>query len=522
MRNSLLLYIILLAVNNMLYSQSKIKCDLIEVSSIAFNKNPTIKSANFSIQNAEGNFQVQKSVFDFKLNSEVGYQNEKYNLFDADSRNKYLDKVLKNNSFYVSAGLEKTLRTGQIVDVSLKYNYNNNNYPYNSFAQYVGAYYGNHNSTVNLTLTQPLLRGRGKKVATASEEAAVFYINKSKYEYEFSNSYQIQQIGIAYWNYYTAYKSLSIYIENENRVREVLNMTIELVKADKKPGSDLAQVNADLSNQERLTAVAKQDLYNSRLNLGRVIGLTDEESLRLDIPVNDFPTVIESGYNDAIDKNVLVKIAKEKRSDAKAIEEEYKAIELRYMQAANNLKPQLNLSAYGFYGSASVGNGVDKSWTSLVNNEGRDVGAGARLTFSFPLNNNLAKGNYAINKIALQNQSVISENAQRNIELNIDIAINNLRNSVIVLEKAREAFKSYQDAFNSEQIKFQSGLTTLLNLILFQERLTSSELDNLNAQEQFSNAILALRHETGTLISKEDLGFKITQNAFYTIPKIEN
>ncbi len=199
----------------MLYSQSKIKCDLIEVSSIAFNKNPTIKSANFSIQNAEGNFQVQKSVFDFKLNSEVGYQNEKYNLFDADSRNKYLDKVLKNNSFYVSAGLEKTLRTGQIVDVSLKYNYNNNNYPYNSFAQYVGAYYGNHNSTVNLTLTQPLLRGRGKKVATASEEAAVFYINKSKYEYEFSNSYQIQQIGTVSYTHLRAHETrIGISFEN--------------------------------------------------------------------------------------------------------------------------------------------------------------------------------------------------------------------------------------------------------------------------------------------------------------------
>ncbi len=38
-------------------------------------------------------------------------------------------------------------------------------------------------------------------------------------------------------------------------------MTIELVKADKKPGSDLAQVNADLSNQERLTAVAKPVSY---------------------------------------------------------------------------------------------------------------------------------------------------------------------------------------------------------------------------------------------------------------------
>ncbi|TWI03206.1 outer membrane protein TolC [Flavobacterium tiangeerense] len=521
MRNYFLFYI-LFGSYSLLYSQAKIKCDLIEVSSIAFNKNPTIRSANYSIQNAEADLQVQRSIFDFNLNSDVAFQNRKYNLFDADPRNDFVDKTLRNNSFDFSIGSQKRLRTGQSIDIGLKYNYNNSNFPYNTFNELVGSFYGNHSSTLNLVLTQPLLRGRGAKIVTASEKASVFYINKSKYDYEFANSLEIEQIGIAYWDYYTAYKSLSIYTQNENRVREVLNMTTELVKADKKPLSDLDQVNADLRNQERLTAVARQNLYNSRINLGRVIGLIDEEGQRLDIPVNDFPTVLESGYNEFIDKNALIKIAKSKRGDVKAIGEEYKALELQYLVATNNLRPQLNLSAFGFYGSASAGNGVDKTWSSLVNNQGQELGGGAKLSFSFPLNNNLAKGNYSIRKIALQNQTVINENIHRNIELNIDIAVNNLMNSVLILQKSKESFDFYQNAFKNEQIKFQSGLTTLLNLILFQERLTASELENLNAQQQFSNAILILRHETGTLISKEDLGFKITQNAFYTIPNKEN
>jgi outer membrane protein len=521
MRNYFLVCILLIS-STILYSQSNIKCDLIEVSSIAFSKNPNIKIANYSIGTAEARFQIQKSIFDFNLNSELAYKTDKYNLFTADPRNKYVDKELRNNSFDVSAGLQKALRSGQIIDVSLNYNYNNSNYPYNNFNELVGPFYGNHFSTVNLQLTQPLLRGRGGKITTALEKASVLYINKSKYDYEFTNSYEIEQIGIAYWNYYTSYKSLAIYIQNENRVREVLNMTVELVKADKKPESDLAQVNADLSNQERQTAAAKQNLYNARLNLGRIIGLIDQESQRLDIPVNDFPTILESGYNDTISKDALIKIAKDNRGDVKANAEEYKAIELQYLVATNNLKPQLNLSAFAFYGSASVGNGVDKSWASLTNNQGQDLGGGAKLTFSFPLNNNLAKGNYSVSKIALQNQSTINENTNRNIELNINIAINDLNNSVLILKKAKEAFGFCQDAYNNEQIKFQAGLTTLLNLMIFQERLTSSELQYLNAQQEFSNAILILRHETGTLISKEDPGFKITQNAFYTIPTTEN
>lgn len=520
MRNYFLFCILL--ISSLLYSQSKIKCDLIEVSTIAFSKNPNIKFANYAIQNAEGNFLIQKSIFDFNLNSEIAYKNDRYNLLDADSRNKYVDKTLKSNSLDVSAGLQKALRSGQILDLSLNYNYKDSNYPYNNFNELVGPFYGNHLSTVNLQLTQPLLRGRGAKITTALEKAAVFYINKSKYDSEFTNSYEVEQIGIAYWNYYTSYKSLAIYLQNENRVRDVLNMTIELVKADKKPESDLAQVNADLSNQERLTASAKQDLYNARLNLGRVIGLIDEESQKLDIPVNDFPTISESGYVGSINKEALIKLAKDNRGDVKANGEEYKAVELQYLVAENNLKPVLNLSAFAYYGSTSAGNGIDESWASLTNNQGRDLGGGAKLTFAFPLNNNLAKGNYAIRKIALQNQSTINENTQRNIELNIDIAINNLINNALIVKKSQEAYGFCLNAYNNEQIKFQAGLTTLLNLMIFQERLTSSELQNLSAREQFSNAILILRHETGTLISKEELGFKITQNAFYTIPKTEN
>lgn len=504
------------------FSQSKIKCDLIEVSSIAFNKNPAIKSSYYSVQDAEANLQVQKSAFDFNLNSLLSYENSKYNLFNADPRNLYINQSLKSNSFDFSAGLQKKFRSSQIAELSVKYLYNNSNYPFNSFNEFVGPFYGNHTTLTNFSLTQPLLRGRGKGIATVGEKVAKLYIDRNSYNNEFTNSYEILQLGLAYWNYYTTYKSLDIYIQNENRVREVLGITKELVKADKKPEGDLAQVNADLTNQERLTTLAKQNLYNARLNLGRTIGLSDDESQQLDIPVNAFPLVPDSGYLKNMDKTAFIKKAKELRADLKAVKNNSDAVELQYKLAENSKRPQLDLTGFVFYGSASTGNGVDQAMDSFSNNQGQNVGGGAKLTFSIPINNNLAKGNFLKSKIALNDQTVINENSLRNVELNINSAINNLHNSVQVLEKAKESLTFYQEAFNNEQIKFQTGLTTLLNLILFQERLTASELEYLSAQQQFSNAILNLRYETGTLIEKDGPGFKITQSSFYTIPNTDN
>ncbi|PXY46696.1 TolC family protein [Flavobacterium hydrophilum] len=522
MRAYYFFFTILIGAFTSIYSQSKIKCDLIEISSIAFNKNPNIISTYYAVQNAEAGVQVQAGTFDYNLNSGLSYQRSRYNLYDADPRNEFIDSPLKSNSVDFSANLLKRFRTSQIAEVSLRYLYKDSNFPFNNFNEFVGPFYGNHTGVVNFSLTQPLLRGRGKRIATTGERISNLYIDKNKNEYEFTNSYEILQIGLAYWSYYTAFKSLDVYIQNEARVRNLLEMTNELVKADKKPQGDLAQINADLTNQERLTVVARQNLYNARLNLGRAIGLSEQESQQLDDPVNDFPAVAQSGYKQNSNKEPFLKAAIENRGDLKAVKKVTEAIELQYQLAENNLKPQLDLTGFVYYGSTSNGNGIDKTLSSFVNNQGQDVGGGAKLTFSFPLNNNIAKGNYSISKIAVKDQEVIANNTQRNIELNINIALNNLSNSVLILEKAKESMMFYQQAFNNEQEKFQIGLTTLFNLMQFQERFTYSELEYLNAEQQFSNAIISLRHETGTLLSKEKQDLSVLQNAFYTVPNIEN
>jgi outer membrane protein len=523
MRLYKIIFVILLVIYySNLYGQSKIKCDLIEIASRAFDKNPTMKRSAYTIQDAEANFQIQRSVFDFNSYSGLSVRNSNYTLFNADPRNQFIDKVLKSNTTDFSAGFRKKLRSGQTTDISLNYGFNNSNLPFNSFNESVGAYWGNHLSTVNVSLTQPLLRGRGRDVATMLERTSQLFIENTKRNNEFTNSYEILQIGLAYWNYYTSFKNLDIYKQNERRVRNVLEITKELVKADKKPAGDLIQVNADLANQEKLTIRAEQYLYEARLNLGREIGLINEESLLLDIPTNEFPTISTSDYRNDFDKNAFIKVAKERRADLKAVRKISEALVMQYKLAENNTKPQLDLTGFVFHGSASTGNGIGETFSSFTNNQGRNMGIGAKLAFTFPVNNNLAKGNLAKSNIALNDQKVVNDNLQRNIELNISNALNNLNNSVLVLEKAKEALDNYKEAFSNEQVKFQTGLTTILSLILFQERLTSSELQYLQAYQQFANAIVNLRHETGTLISQDNKGFTIDQKAFYLIPNTDN
>lgn len=512
--------ILLLSINPIwIEAQTNFSSDLMELSKTAIEKSPVLKRNAYTITNAEADLQIQSSVFDYNLFSNLSYQKSRYHLFESDPRNQYLDKILNSNNIDISAGLNRKFRTGQIVELGLQHLFNSNNIPFNNFSQPIPTFRGDYTSLLNLSITQPLLRGRGKSIVTLNEQASKLFIESAKENNEFITSLEILRVGEAYWNYFTAFKLLNIYKLNERRVEDVLYMTEELVKADKKPAGDLAQINADLANQKKFTIIAIQNYFNAKQNLGRVIGLTDSESELLADPVDDYPNVDESGYNQLLNKENLINTGITNRKDFVANEKILEALKLYQRLAENNLKPQLDLTGFGFYGNASQGNGKPFQVNFLFKDEGNYVGAGAKLTFSFPINNNYAKGNLAKSNAAISDQLVQNDNLKRNIELNITIALNNLENTIRALEQSELALNSYRQAYENEQLKFKTGLTTLLNVILFQERLTSAEIEYLKSQQSFASAIINLRHETGTLIEYSNNGYLVRKENYFTIPQ---
>ncbi len=521
-----ILYATLFVCATSIFGQTDITCDLVEISKLTFDKSPIIQRNSLQIDNANGGFQQQRGVFDYQFSSGLSYYTNRLNLFELDTRNAAVEQgfVRANNAGF-SVGLQKRFRTGLSANVNVDYAQLSDNLFINRFGQNVGDFVADHTISSTFSLTQPLLRGRGKRIATATENASSLQVESAESNFEFTSSFELLQVGIAYWQYLTAYRNLEIFTQNENRVSNVLKITEELVKADKKPAGDLVQIKADLANQERQTKVAEQNLYNTRLNLGRSIGLNETESKRLGLPESEFPVIGISGFDDQIDAKTMIKLANENRKDLTASQKTQEALKLQLDLTNNNRKPQLDLTGFVSYAGENMGNGLDPALSAISNKEGRNYTIGARLNLTFPFSNNVARGAYVQNKAAFTDQEIAYNDLQRNIDLNVNIALNNLKNSVLVLKKAQETLEYYQEVFKNEQLKFQNGLTTLLNLILFQERLTFAQLDYLQAQQLFAVSIINLRYETGTLISVEDnkiIASAITKDLFYTIPNFKN
>ncbi len=501
------------------YGQNTVPVDLAKLSKITLSKSPVVKQNILTVSRENGNLQVQKSAFDYRFNTGISLNNNALNLFEADPRNDLVNEQYKLKSSGANIGLQKTFRSSLMANLTVDYGMASDNLPFNNFSENVGAYMEDHNVSSTFSLTQPLLRGRGRTMVTALEETAKLNLESTDSNVQFANSFELYQMSSAYWQYLMSYKNLMIFHENEARVRRVLEITKELVNSDKRPAGDLAQVQADLANQERQTKTAEQTLYRAQLNLGRTIGLSKEDSKLIGDPLDEFPTIAASGYVENIQEAQIIAIAQHNRADIEATKKMEEALKLQLKFTENNIKPQLNLTGYLNYGGMSMGNGFNRAIESFYRKEGSNLGYGLSLNFAFPFSNHLAKGNLIQSKAALKDREIKTLDLQRNIELNVSIALNNLNNSVEVLGKAKEALKLYQEVYNNEQEKFKNGLTILLNLIQFQERLTFAELDYLRAQQQFAEAILNIRYETGTLLMDKSKGASMGKEVFITIPE---
>ena len=232
-------------------AQAKLNGDLKSLTAIIIDKSPTLKRNALQIEDAIANVQAARSPFDFQLASGINANRSHLNFIDGDPRKQYLssDLIGKNGDFYMAS--QKRFQTGTTASVRTDYSVASSNFPLNSFNQDVGPNVASHSSTANLTISQALLRDRGIKVNTSQIESAKRLVESTKHNFEFNLAYQVLAMGNAYWQYLGAFRTKEIFKENESRIRNVLIMTEELVRGDKKPKSDLLQARADLAEQER-------------------------------------------------------------------------------------------------------------------------------------------------------------------------------------------------------------------------------------------------------------------------------
>lgn len=474
---------------------------LMQAVQITLYKQPAVLLQQQEVEISRGNLQMEAGMFDPNLTSSFLYQT-----------NEFAPTYWQNELYGVgdrsytttgsSVGLETKSRYGFSFGPSVGINRSHGITDYLMPTSY-------NQAIVAFTVNVPLLKGMGKEAADAGEMAAIEELEASTLDLEQTISQSVMNTTQAYWNYLAAFRQFEVFREMEKDAAQTLEAIQHLVKGDERPASDLDPFEANLAQKTSQRINSEQHLFEAKQNLGLAMGLAYAAIDNLPLPADTFPDTESMGSaSNHMNPDALFQEALRNRPDFRALKKRESAANIILTAAKNNVLPQLDINAG--VGYAGLENGGDV--TDYVRSLGKNVtGANyqAGIQFSYPFGNNQAEGQVVQRRSDLQKAVIRTRDLARKINSGILVAVQALWRTLRELRETRNSIAHYTKAVSSEEIKFSMGMASVMDVINMQDRLRDVRLSEVTQMNRFSDAVVRLGFETGTLVMAEGDTYRI-------------
>ena len=350
-----------------------------------------------------------------------------------------------------------------------------------------------YRSDLALTVTQPLLRGRGSDVTTAERQLR-------RNEYERSEQFLREDLSIvmesaesAYWDLVEAWKILAIQQQLTDRGEEIERVLGERRVFDATPAeysdalATLESRRSDLVRAQRIVAVASDRM--KQLMNDPELPLIGEELL--------MPTDALSAEPYEYELRRLMLTAIQQRPEVQSAVLSIEDTELQQRVAQNLRDAQLDLRV----GASVIGldGDVGNSYSNIFEDEHYILFAG--LSFELPVGNRAAE---ARDRQALRENraAVIAyEQVVRDVMLEVKEALRNVRTNFELIAASR-AFRLAQTenlrSLAAEQESRSELSPEFLNLVFQrQEGLARAQLSEVQAMTDYNRSIAALHRAIG-------------------------
>ena len=374
---------------------------------------------------------------------------------------------------------------------------------------------GTNISSIAFVVTVPLLRGRGREAVAARETAADREVSATLLDLNQLISDLFVATASSYWQAVAAGKQLEVARASEDRGRTYVENVEALIQADRVAKSEIHQVTANLATRTADRIAAEQNLIGAQQQLALAMGLNSDQISHANFGLEDFPEAEPQILLDTITK--YVQQAFIRRADYLAAQKRVDESRILLVGAENTLKPQLNLSFQTGGTGLSEGTAPAQFFNSPYHSiQGVDAIGG--ITYSFPVSNNLAKGEVRQAQAALNQANLRVTDLNHSITSSVVTAISAARNSAMQLAKARESVNSFQAALQAEREKFSLGLNSLVDVLTVEDRLTTAMSTQVSAQLSYALALTQLRSATGTIIEPDKAVHSVDRDVFFTLP----
>jgi outer membrane protein len=442
---------------------------------------PDVSLAEQEIEAARGRLLASRAPFDLRLSSSV-----------VGSRVHSVDGGIDHTLSY-GVGADRLLRNGIVLSPEVVL-------ARSGLSTSPGSATAN-TAAPSVGVALPLLQDRNGSVSRAGERAAEHRLLSSRLVLRHTVSQSVYSVAVAYWGYLAAQRRLRVFEESEQRAQVIVDQTRVLVQAEERTAADLNQTLGNRAAKRVAQVAAEQAVVEARALLGLAIGLTGEQIAALPPAVTEFPA--PSATEPVGGAAALLAGAYDRRADLGAAVQEQLAAERARAGALAALRPRLDLVVTTGYQGLGTGLGVGPFFTPLYR-PAPQLDAEVALRFQFPFGNSRARGELLQSDAGVAQQQIVVRDLQRRIASGVSVAAEALLRGAASVRAAEESVELSEATVQAEQRKFQLGASTLFDVILAQDSLTSALLTEIESRRSYAVAIASARFQNGSLLAGDD------------------
>ena len=440
----LLILVILLAPVSAKAEQKPINLPLAEAVETALLQNLGLQLSREDVLQAEGAALAAEGTFDYQLFGEVGATGR------SDTPVTTVGGTSENTAAW-NAGMEKRFTPG--TEMSL--NWNNGNLDTDSDLYLFDPIY---NSELTLGLTQPLLKGFGQDVQLADLNSARTQLEAASFLVDSQAADLAALVKRAYWELVFAHQNLEVLQLSLELAQKLKDDTETRINAGKLAAIDLYQPESEIAQREQDLIIGEQSIGVADDNLKL---LMNSEDWLIPLDPTDRPTtepiklVISEVYQVALTN----------RPDLQAATLQIETSQYQVDKADNYRKPALNL-----LGLVGLGAKAEDYSTAVDNSlSDSDTQWQVGLSISRPLDNSLAEGQYRQTLAAHRKNKTNLEQLKQEIRRSVRSTVRDVELALKAIDATRKTSIATEKRLEAEQIKFEAGRSTTLDVLIAQQ-----------------------------------------------------
>ncbi|MCY3934352.1 MAG: TolC family protein [Acidobacteria bacterium] len=398
----------------------------------------------------------------------------------------YADRHL-TDATVETAGVETALRlrvpTGGEFDLSSRLAYTDDGPP--ALGPRVGA--------VDLTFTQPLLRGGGTGVGGAALRTARLAEEINVHAFRAAIIDLVTNAVRAYRAYGRARQRTVIAERSLDRALALLEVNRLLVETGRMAERDIVQTQADIARRQLDLVASRGRLDAARLALIDILDI--DAGVRFGSLAEFDPDAVAPASTDSRE---AIRIAFQHRPDYLATLLGLRNAETRALVARNDRLWDLSLTLGASL--TGVGDSFEAAWRELDRADRR-----ATLDLTIPVGRPAAGPAELAHRRATADLA-IAKNHLVELEQRIVIDVTNSIRDVSLarqrVDLARESRRLTQEKAEIEREKLNLGVSTNFQLVAFENDLVLAEIDELDATVAYLNAVTEMDRTLGTTLDR--------------------